>query len=202
MRIKSTLDGAHRRRRRPKCEQFLRLDIRALTRQGLLQSGKDADLEMVSHDANHAAVVHLLTKDEGIELFYDLGDGSNKPPRITCFVRVERTSCRYGGSRPWFRCPRCDSRRAVLFGFASDGRFGCWSCIDVVYTSQDERKIERLWRRQAKLERSLVDGYRKPKSMRWSTFAEICKQHEAVLAKQNRLFCDGARTLMRRRGWL
>src|SRR4051794_2909978 len=112
MRIKSTLDKADCRRRRPTREQFLCLDIRALARRGLLRSGKDIDLAITSHDANHGALVRLVTKDEGIELFYEWAAGNDKPLRISCLVQVERTSCHYGGNRPWFRCPRCDARRA------------------------------------------------------------------------------------------
>jgi hypothetical protein len=200
VRIKNTLDGSRRRRRRPKCEQFLRLDIRAL-RDGLLQSGKDADLPMVSPDANRSAIVRLAPNDDGIELFYEWADGSNKPLRISCFVQIDRTSGRYGGIQSWFRCPRCGARRAVLFGFADDGKFGCWGCMDVVYASQDERKMYRLWRKQAKLERELVDGFRRPAGMHWSSFATICKELDAVFARQERVFCDGARALMRRRRW-
>lgn len=197
MRIKSTLNKADRRRRRPKCEQFLRLDIRALASKGLLQSGKDADLAIASHDTNHGALVRLVSKDEGIELFYEWADGSNKPPRISCFVQVERTTCHYGGNRPWFRCPRCDARRAVLLGFAQDGRFGCWGCMDLVYASQDERKVSRLWRKQATLESRLVDSYRKPRGMHWSTFAAIYKQLAVVRTSQEKLFCEGARSFLR-----
>ena len=201
MRIKNTLDGSHRQRRRPKCEHFLRLDIRALARKGLLQSGKDADLLVASPDANRSAIVHLVAKDDGIDLLCESAD-SNKPLGTSCFVQVEHTSGRYGGVRPWFRCPRCGARRAVLLGFVNDGKFGCWGCMDVVYASQDDRKICRLWRKQAKLESKLVDGYRKPRGMHWSTFNEICKNLNAVCVRQDRLFCDGARKLLQRRGWL
>jgi len=30
-------------------------------------------------------------------------------------VPIERTRCHYGGMRPWFHCPRCQRRVAVLF---------------------------------------------------------------------------------------
>lgn len=201
MRINNPLDGLCRRPSRPKCEQFLRLDIRALARRGFLRPGRHADLSIASHQARRSATIRLVVKGESIRLHYVCPSGSDKPLSICCHVRVERTSCRYGGTRPWFRCPRCRSRRAVLYGFASDGKFGCWGCMDVVYESQDARKMSRLWRRQAKLEAKLLDGYRKPKCMHWSTFMSVYKQLAAVRARQDRLFCDGGRALLRRRGW-
>jgi hypothetical protein len=169
-----------------------------LAREGLLRPGAGADLSIASHVVGRSAIVRLVAEEESIRLY---AWGSDQSVRLCCRVRVERTGCRYGGTRPWFRCPRCDSRRAVLFGFASDGRFGCWGCMDLVYASQDERKMSRLWRKQAILERKLVDGYRKPNGMHWRTFVEICKKLDSAFAKEERLFCDGARALMRRRSW-
>lgn len=201
VRIDNPLDRTRRRRWRPKCEQFLRLDIRALARKCLLQPDRDAYLRLASHKDGQSAIVRLVTKGESIQLFYAWTGGSDKFLWTCCRVRVERTSCHYGGTRPWFRCPRCDARRAVLFGFAKDGRFGCWNCMDLVYASQDERKMCRLWRRQAKLEARLIEGYRRPKGMRWCTLAEIHRNLDDVHARQERLFSDGARVLMRRRGW-
>lgn len=195
-------DESCRPRWRPKCEQFLRLDIRALARKGLLSPGSSAYLPLTSHDAGQSATVRIVAEEDCIRVLYAWTSRGGKSASTCCHIQLERTSCHYGGARLWFRCPRCDSRRAILFGLAPYRSFGCWGCMDVVYASQDARKMCRLWRRQAKLEGLLVGGYRRPRGMHWRTLNHIYKCLDAVLSKQDRLFCDGARALMRRRGWL
>jgi len=34
---------------------------------------------------------------------------------VVMHIPVERTPCHFGGSRPWFRCPQCDTRVSVLY---------------------------------------------------------------------------------------
>jgi hypothetical protein len=61
----------------------------------------------------------------------------------------------------------------VLYGVASDGRFGCRHCMQLAYASEAESTADRINRRSHKLEAKLDDG-RKPKWMRWRTFDRIC----------------------------
>lgn len=198
MRIKSPSDS-RRKRWRLKCEQCIRLDVRELSRSSLLVPGTRTYLFLRASEGEHFALIRMQTRKKDIELSYARG---LKNERCVCSVPMERQRCHHGGERTWFRCPCCGSRRAVLFGFACDGKFGCRGCMDVVYASQDERKMHRLWRRQAKLERKLLDGYLRPPGMHWSTFAHTWRQLGVVFARQERLFCDGARAFLRRRNWL
>lgn len=90
-------------------------------------------------------------------------------------VGIERTPCHYGGARPWFRCPRCHGRVAVLF---LRGWPGCRKCSRLVYPSQSDDALGRSWRRTHKLERLLSGGaedwnYRRPKGMRLATFERL-----------------------------
>jgi hypothetical protein len=50
-------------------------------------------------------------------------------------VRVERTACHLGGSRPWFRC-HCGRRVATLFD--GGGAFACRRCLQLSYSIQRE----------------------------------------------------------------
>jgi hypothetical protein len=95
-------------------------------------------------------------------------------------VSIVRTPCHYGGSRPWFRCPRCGCRRAVLYGVASDGRFGCRHCMRLAYASEAESRADRINRRSQKLQSKLGENGEKPKGMRWQTFDRICAQLDTL----------------------
>jgi hypothetical protein len=55
-------------------------------------------------------------------------------------VRLEWTPCNYGGSRPWFLCPGCGRRVAILYGA---GSFACRHCRQLAYDSQNDSG----WRR-------------------------------------------------------
>jgi hypothetical protein len=43
------------------------------------------------------------------------------------------TGCAFGGSRVWFACPNCRTRRAILYGL--QGRFRCRECHWLAYAS-------------------------------------------------------------------
>ena len=88
------------------------------------------------------------------------------------------TPCNYGGSRKWFRCPRCDTRVAVLYG--ADVKFLCRHCYRLPYASQGESVLDRMSRKADKIskkleaEEYLVDGdLWKPKGMHWRTFYNL-----------------------------
>src|SRR5262245_54889772 len=58
-------------------------------------------------------------------------------------IKIQRTWCNYGGTRPWFLCPKCGDRRAVLYD-VNASEFGCRRCLDLHYTSDKEDKFDRL----------------------------------------------------------
>ena len=55
-------------------------------------------------------------------------------------VELEWSECTYGGRRPWFLCPDCRERVALLY--LGDGHFRCRHCLRLVYESQRERAGE------------------------------------------------------------
>lgn len=50
-------------------------------------------------------------------------------------VRLEYTTCHFGGVRPWFRCPACSERVGKLYLPPRRERFACRDCYDLGYTS-------------------------------------------------------------------
>lgn len=86
-------------------------------------------------------------------------------------IWLTSTPCNYGGVRLWFNCPCCHRRAAVLF--IMGGAIRCATCGRVSYASQRGDAMDRAWIKQRKLEARLIDGWQKPKRMRWKTFERL-----------------------------
>jgi hypothetical protein len=126
----------------------------------------------------------------------------NRTPRRITRIPVERITCRLGGGRLFFRCPRCLARRAVLYVADESAAVGCRGCLGLVYASQDERKIDRLWRKQDGLKGKLGRRPRgragKPQGMHWFSYLNICARLAVTVQKEDRLFIDSSRRLLDR----
>jgi hypothetical protein len=146
-------------------ERCMRIDVRLWHRDGTLRDGYSGTWSWsrggdpwgsIAYDVEATTVVLRYSAD-GVPV-------TERVPR-------DRTPCRFGGWRPWFRCPRCAARVAVLYLRAS--RFACRACQRVAYASQSEDACGRAWRKQAKIEAKLGDGWRRPKGMHRATRARL-----------------------------
>ena len=158
--------GAGRPGWRPKAEACLRLDVREFARRNLLESSAFTWHWTNTETGKQVASIGARIEGSAVRLAYAV---NNRPAGE--LVHITSTPCGFGGSRPWFACPRCERRVAVLF--MRGGRFACRRCSGVAYTSQSEDAIGRSWRRQRKLERRLGDDWRRPKGMHSLTCARI-----------------------------
>ncbi|RRS06407.1 hypothetical protein EIP75_02155 [Aquabacterium soli] len=175
---------------RLKVESCRSLDVRRLAREGLLDPNVMGSAEWVWRDdyGNQTASVGIAASSGTLRLRYAIGglDASQ-------VVSVERTACALGGDRPWFKCPACGHRCALLH--LRRGRFACRKCQGLAYLSQAIDPVQRIWRKQAKLERLLGEVGDKPKGMHWTTYDAIvesinaCEDRRSVLlfAMLNRL---------------
>lgn len=165
---------------RRKEEDFLRLDVRRLSSLGMLRPGGSRVLNWTRGGQPFASVrVSCVSSDE-LRLAYEKGGET-----LSYSVFLHRSSCHYGGQRPWFFCPGegCSSRVAVLFGTRL---FVCRHCRKLSYESQRQSKTDRLYEKRNKLwsrlgvHPSLGDsGIRfatKPKGMHWETFERLKQQ--------------------------
>jgi hypothetical protein len=190
--------GVRRVQSRFKVERYLPLDIRKLHDYGLLKPGTEGSVLLKAADGTRIATASLLISPSKLRVQLE---------SVVCSVpteiRIERTACPFGGTRPWFRCRRCNSRRAILYGLDEDDSFSCRRCMGLVYSSQDETKMKRLWRKQNRIEAKLAGRYRcaRPKGMHWETFRRISGDLNTVLRKQNHLFAERARKFLDRYGW-
>ena len=166
-----------------KAEQCRRLEVGRLHREGLLRPG--ASCTWAWHaDGEPLGSIGIRAEVGALSLTYTL-DGAPTHQRVA----VHRTPCHYGGSRPWFACPRCARRCAVLYLRA---RFTCRKCSGVVYASQSDDEIGRAWRKQWRVERRLGDDWRRPKGMHRATYERLLAAIMECEERRDDALCDFA----------
>lgn len=148
-----------------KAEHCLKLDVRDLARRQLLAGSSFTWTWTENETGIVRGNIGITTYGSTARLNYALNGTSMQQSMM-----IERTGCNYGGVRPWFRCPRCNHRVAVLF-FRSG--FACRKCNRVAYSSQAEDAMGRSWLRQRKLERRLGEHWARPKGMHQATRARV-----------------------------
>lgn len=171
--------GSGQRGGRDLTDNFRRLDVLALHRAGVLEPGQvrrwcwmqrgvvTSEIIVEAHKA--ALLLSYQTKHQG---------------QIKSFaypVSLVSTPCTFGGTRPWFLCPRCGRRVAVLYGREM---FLCRHCRGLAYRSQRETENRRVIRRADAIRRRLgwPQGVlnptgEKPKGMRLRTFLRLFEEY-------------------------
>jgi hypothetical protein len=137
------------------------LDVRALARRGYFSAGPGHVAEGLEvWSSRDSAVGRIGVEFRGdephvITLEYHVCRSEEDRYTIRERVGLDRTRCTFGGSRPWFVCPGCGTRRAVLF--CVGGMFRCRVCHDLAYRSTREPSGKRVRRDGGTLRRSADD---------------------------------------------
>jgi hypothetical protein len=176
-------------------------DIRAWQRDGLLGAGTVFDCRW-SQDGSSIGQMRVRVGPQNATVRYNYCrvDGSVLYCNYT--IRLSWTPCHFGGNRPWFLCPVCGHRAALLYG--ADEFFKCRRCHKLAYASQrmraDDRALQRAQAIRVKLggSPSIVEPFpSKPKWMRWKTYRGIeCEARSAEsrsLRKISALLNEGAK---------
>ena len=153
--------GAGRPSSKPKHEDCLRLDVRWMARTRRLTPNCSGVLTWHRGD-KETGNAGFRVENNALWLLCAV-NGKPADQRIA----IERTPCNYGGTRPWFACPGCGKRVAVLYLRASS--FRCRDCSRVAYRSQSEDALGRSWLKQQKAEAKLGKGLARPKGMHEAT---------------------------------
>jgi hypothetical protein len=80
------------------------------------------------------------------------------------------------------------------------GYFACRHCQRVAYSSQSDGVLDRMWRKQAKIEARLDDDWRRPKVMRRQTYERLLDTLEDCAARRDAAFIVAAQRLFGRVG--
>jgi hypothetical protein len=163
------------------------LDVRKLARAGALRPGYCVNWAL-SPGGKSSPRVQMLVAQSGLVLRYKHSTSVGEWKRAEYPVRITRTRCNFGGSRPWFLCPArgCGQRVAILYG--DDDVFKCRSCHKLAYASSREDLGSRAERRAQRIQRRLgwEPGFLsgpgdKPKWMRWRTYARLSECYSELL---------------------
>jgi hypothetical protein len=137
--------------------EFLALDVRALARRGYFTTEPGAvvtGIEAWSYDGEEVGRVGVrYCRDDPhvITLEYRVRRPDEDGYTVQERVGLDRTRYTFGGL-PWFLCPGCGTRRAMLF--CVGGLFRCRVCHDLAYRSTREPSAKRARRYGGKLHRS------------------------------------------------
>ena len=171
--------GAGRPGWRSKVEEHRSADIRWMAREGMLVRGKTGSIVWSYAGQDNARVGYEVGFDDTVTFKYRYLGHDGTWQAVSRRLDITYTDQFLGGRRPWFACPECGKRAAVVY---LDGpRVACRVCLDLVYTSQAERYWDRAERMAKRIEGKLIFGddgliYR-PKRMRLSTFDRLYEQY-------------------------
>jgi hypothetical protein len=159
--------GAGRPASKGKCEASQRIDVREWARRGMLVPGCSGSWRWTNTSTGEeTGSIGYCVEQGAVVLSYAL-NGESKTQRVPLLT----TPCNYGNSRPWFACPYCAARVAVIY--MRRGGFYCRKCAGVAYYSQSEDAIGRAWRKQQKAEARLGRGWARPKGMHATTHEHL-----------------------------
>ena len=156
------------------------MDIRKLARDGLLQHGAESSFS----DRKSKYEIRLVSEQDRMRFQYGITMLAGFRRLGEDVVAIEQTECNFGGARPWFLCPDCGRRVAILYGrkIERDGSklpirnrtLKCRQCHDLSYSSQHEEWHQRMRRRAQKIRARIGGKYgNKPKRMHWRTYDRL-----------------------------
>ena len=162
------------------------LDVRRWALEGVLKPGYCGSWQW-TRNGETVASIQMRAEQDRVILIYRHRSGGEEWKDEQYPVRIVRTPCHLGGSRPWFICPAigCGRRVAILYG---GGIFACRRCYQLAYASSREDAGGRAARLADKLrarlgwEPGILNGRgNKPKWMRWRTFKRLAAKHDELV---------------------
>jgi len=159
------------------------LDIRKITRKGLLVQGSRFSWQWLVNDRQVAGIsIHVDLLESVLLSYRKKSTGEVVEQR----VQMQTTPCHLGGQRRWFSCPRCSRRVPMLY---APGRyFACRQRDGLGYPTQKEGAGDRAATRADKMrkrlgwEAGILNGSgTKPRGIRWKTFHRLKGRHDALV---------------------
>jgi hypothetical protein len=160
------------------------IDARQWQREGLFVDGSSFNSTW-SRAGKDNGNIGVKTGNGQAMLSYSCQKNGGEWERLDYPIRLDTTSCHYGGVRYWFTCPAigCGRRAALLY--LGDKYFACRHCYKLAYSSQRETTDDRAIRRADKIRGKLEwqpgilngNGW-KPKGMHWKTYRRLTAEHD------------------------
>ena len=166
---------------KPETNASMPLDIRKITRAGLLNPGSSFSWQWTVND-QQVAGIRIRMDWQSLVLSYRL---KSTDEVVEQRVETQTSPCHLGGERRWFTCPQCSKRVAVLY---APGRyFACRKCYGLGYATQKEGVGDRAASGANKLRKRLswdigiLNGTGgRPKGMHWVTYQRLKVEHDRL----------------------
>lgn len=171
------------------------LDIRKLHRKGLLISGGSFTWQWTMGGRVIATIGGTVDTTNSVTLNYRTRRHGDEWRDMRYQVILDWTPCHYGSTRPWWLCPRCGRRVAVLWG---DLFYACRHCQQINYESTRTAESSKPFDRAGKIRKRLgwVPGVAhgigdRPRGMHMKTYLRLLQQYhvhaQATLASTDNL---------------
>jgi hypothetical protein len=155
------------------------LDVRMLQREKGLEPGMSYQIHWFKNSLKFATA-DVSIKENILVLSQMIGNDLYRQS-----VAIAWTPCHYGGQRPWFLCPFCNNRLAILYlGMV----LACRKCQQLAYKSQRESHIERCFNRALNIRERLkwppgisTRGCTKPKGMHQTTYWRLHEEYMSLM---------------------
>lgn len=168
-------------------DDYVRLDVRWLQRQGYLWPKYSGSVRW-SRRGETIGNINFQTTSAHLILRYRTRRNGGEWESMEYPVTVEWMPCRFGGLRAWLRCPAkgCGRRVAILYGARV---FAYRYCLNLAYRSQKEAPHYRALHKAQAIHEKLGgtgivgDPLFKPKGMHWRTFNRYVQRMEQAGAR-------------------
>lgn len=170
-----------RRHGKPCTDDQRSVDVRLFQRDGVLVPGRSFNTTWTRHGET-VATVRVSVGHDCVVFSYRQSWRGGPWRDCTNTILLAWTECHYGGKRPWWQCPVCDRRAALLY--SGDGCYACRRCRQLAYRSQRETEEDLAARRANRVRKRLgwpqgilnMPGG-KPKGMHLETYLRLVEQH-------------------------
>ncbi|MFZ2451616.1 MAG: hypothetical protein WAW36_13955 [Methylovulum miyakonense] len=200
--------GSGRRAKTNFTDDHLMIDARQWQREGFLVAGKSFTASWSRGD-EIIGKIDIKTEAGQVRLIYNCKQNGGDWEPLNYPVRLQTTSCNYGGTRYWLTCPAdgCGKRVAKLY--LAGKYFACRQCYRLAYPCQRETENDRIIRKAEKLKArlhwqpglSILNGG-KPKGMHWKTFRRLQAEYDAMIIIGLNGKLAALKKLVHQLGWL
>jgi hypothetical protein len=164
---------------RPICEAFRSIDVRWIYRQG-----RNNFALSWSRAGEPYGQAYVLVGDDAIFLVLVApSSGGSECSLVIKLVPITWTTCHFGGRRPWFVCPHCGRRIAVIY--IAGEYVACRRCLGLAYASQQEPVRQRGLHKARKIRDRLGGSANmavafpdRPKGMHRTTYKRLHAAHD------------------------
>lgn len=139
-----------------RCTDNMRaLDVRQISRADLLTAGTSFSWGWTRMGKTTASI-NIRVQADKVVFDYRLPRSvlGGSWEAMNSEVLLDRTSCRFGGRRVWWRCPQSECGRRVAVLYAGE-MFACRQCHRLAYRSQRETDEALAFRRAEAIRRRL-----------------------------------------------